>query len=80
MQGKGVIPCAIIVDMESFFIKPNKDFWEKTEFLSELKLSAVNNEDYENAKYLYKTLKMRTLGDLNDLYNTQDVYFINLNY
>ena len=62
--------------MESFFIKPNKDFWEKTEFLSELKLSAVNNEDYENTKYLYKTLKMRTLGDLNDLYNTQDVILL----
>ena len=29
-QGKGVIPYEIIVDMESFFIKPDKDFWEKT--------------------------------------------------
>ena len=62
--------------MESFFIKPDKDFWEKTEFFSELKLSAVNNEDYENSKYLYKTLKMRNLGDLNDLYNTQDVILL----
>ena len=59
--------------MESFFIKPDKDFWEKIEFFSELKLTAVNNKDYENSKYLYKTLKMRSLGDLNDLYNTQDV-------
>ena len=62
--------------MESFFIKPDKDFWEKTEFFSELKLSAVNDEDYENSKYLYKTLKMRNLGDLNDLYNTQDVILL----
>ena len=31
--------------MESFFIKPDKDFWEKTEFFSELKLSPANDED-----------------------------------
>ena len=62
--------------MESFFIKPDKDFWEKIEFFSELKLTAVNNKDYENSKYLYKTLKMRSLGDLNDLYNTQDVILL----
>ena len=59
-----------------FFVKPDKDFSEKTEFFSELKLSAVNDEDYENSKYLYKTLKMRNIGDLNDLYNTQDVILL----
>ena len=62
--------------MESLFIKPDKDFWEKTEVFSELKLSALNDEDYENSKYLYKTLKMLNLGDLNDLYNTQDVILL----
>ena len=31
-QGKGVIPYEIVVDMESFLIKPDKDFWEKTDF------------------------------------------------
>ena len=54
-----------MVDMESFFIKSDKDFWEKTEFFSELKLSAVDDEDYENSKYLDKTLKMHNVGDLN---------------
>ena len=67
-----VIPYEINVDMESFFIKPDKELWEKNEFFSELKLSAVSNINYENSKYLYQTLKMRKLGDLNDLYNTQD--------
>ena len=52
-EGKGVIPYEIIVDMESFFIKPDKEFWEKTEFFSELKLSAVSDENYENSKYHY---------------------------
>ena len=38
---------------------PEKDFWEKTEFFSELKQSAVDDNDYKNSKYLYHTLKMR---------------------
>ena len=62
--------------MQSFFIKPTNDFWEKTEFFSELKQSIVNDDDYENCKYLYQTLKMRNLGDLNDLYNAQDVILL----
>ena len=75
-EGRGVIPFQIIVDMESFFIKPDKEFWEKSEFFSELKLSALDDESYENSKYLYQSLKRRNLGDLNDLYNTQDVILL----
>ena len=75
-EGKGVMLYEIIVDMESFFIQPDKEFWGKTEFFSELKLSAVNDENYKNSKYLYQTLKMKNLGDLNDLYNTQDVILL----
>ena len=62
--------------MESFFLTPEKDFWEKTEFFSNLRQSAVNDDDYENSKYLYYTLKMRNLGDMNDLYNAQDVILL----
>ena len=36
-EGKGIISYEVIVDMESFFIKPENDFWEKSEFFSELK-------------------------------------------
>ena len=75
-EGKCVILYELIVDMQSFFIKPENDFWEKTEFFSELKQSAVNDDDYENSEYLYQTLKMRNLGDLNDLYNAQDVILL----
>ena len=74
-EGKGIIPYEMIIDMQSFFIIPEKDFWEKTECYSDLKQSAVN-DDYENSKYLYHTLKMRHLGDLNDLYNVQDVILL----
>ena len=52
------------------------NFGKKNKFFSELKESAVNDEDYENSKYVYKTLKMRNLRDLNDLYNTQDVILL----
>ena len=48
----------------------------KTEFFSDLKQSAVNDVDYENSKYLYQSLKMRNLGDMNDLYNAQDVILL----
>ena len=41
-----------------------------------LKLSAVSDESYENSKYLYQSLKIRNLGDLNDLYNTQDIILL----
>ena len=74
--GKGIIPYELIINMESFFITPDQDFWEKTGFFSELKQSVVNDEDYEHSKYLYQTLKMRNLGDLNDLYNAQDVILL----
>ena len=36
-EGKGVIPYKMIIDMQSFFITPEKDFWEKTEFYGDLK-------------------------------------------
>ena len=52
-------------------------FGKKTEFYSELKQSAVNDIDYENSKHLYQILKRRNLGNLNDLYNVQDVILLN---
>ena len=75
-DGKGVIPFELIINMESFFLIPENEFWEKTEFFTELKQSAVDDNDYENSKYLYQTLKMRNLGDMNDLYNVQDVILL----
>ena len=62
--------------MESFFLTPEKDFWDKTGFFSKLKQRAVNDKEYENSLYLYKSLKMRNLGDMNDLYNAQDVILL----
>ena len=75
-EGKYIIPYELIIGMDSLFLMPEKDFWEKTEFFSELKQSAVNDDDYENSKYSCHTLRMRNLGDMNDLYNAHDVILL----
>ena len=54
-EGKGIIPYELIIGMESFFL---------TEFFSDLKQSAVNENDNKNSKYLYQTLKMRNLCEI----------------
>ena len=51
-------------------------FFEKPELFSELKQKAVNDSDYQTSFYLYKNLKMRHLGDMNDLYNVQEVILL----
>ena len=75
-ERKGVIPYELIINMDSFFQTPENEFWEKAEFFSELKPTAVNDNGFENSKYLYQTLKMRNLGDMNDLYNAQDAVLL----
>ena len=75
-SGKGVILYELVTTINSFFLKPENEFWSKTEFYSELKQKHVGDEEYEQSKFLYETLKMRHLGDLNDLYNAQDVILL----
>ena len=75
-SGKGVIPYELVTTINSFVLKPESEFWSKTEFYSELKQKHVSDEEYEQSKFLYETLKMRHLGDLNDLYNAQDVILL----
>ena len=60
--------------MNSMFLTPeNNAFFKKIEFYSDLKQKAVSDSDYESSFYLYRTLKMRNLGDKNDLHNAQEV-------
>ena len=75
-EGKRIIPYELIIGMDLLFLTPEKNIWEKTKYFSNLKQSAVNDDNYENSKYLYHTLKMRNLGDMNDLYNAQDVILL----
>ena len=48
-------------------------FFKNSEFYSSLKQKAVSHSDYGSSFFLYKTLKMQNLGDMNDFYNAQDV-------
>ena len=76
-EGKGIIPFGKIVDMNSMILTPENDvFFEKSEFYSDLKQEAVSDSDYESSFFLHKTLKMQNLGDMNDLYNAQDVILL----
>ena len=76
-EGKGIIPYGRIVDMNSMFLTPENDvFFEKSEFYSNLKQKAMSDSDYESSIFLYKTFKMQDLGDMNDLYNAQDVILL----
>ena len=59
------------------FLTPgNNAVFEKTESYSDLKQKAVNDSDDVSSFYLCKTLKMKNLGDMNDLYNDQDVVLL----
>ena len=63
--GKGIIPYELIIQTNSLLLKPEDGkFWSKTEFYSELKMQQVDDQAYENSKFLYTKLKMRHLGDL----------------
>ena len=73
-DSKGIIPYEKIVDANSLCLTlENGVFFEKSEFYSDLKQKSVADGDYDSSLYLYKILKIRNLGDMNDLYNTQDV-------
>ena len=75
-KGKGSIPNERTVDINSLNIVPENEFFEYTEFFSKLNGHNVPLIIYEDMKFLYTILKMRNLGDMNDLYNMQDVILL----
>ena len=76
-EGKAVMPYEKITDIHSLSeVAPEDDFFKHTKFYSSLKQSNISLEEYENVKFLYKKLKMRNIGDMNDLYNVQDMIIL----
>ena len=55
------------------YILSRQEFFDRTEFFNILKQQNVSNKDWKTSFYLWNTLKMRNVSDMNDLYNTQDV-------
>ena len=74
---KGIIFYEKMVSQYSLDLVPeSRDFFQEIQFFSELKQRFVSDDEYENSYYLYKTLRMRNLNDINDLYNAQDVILL----
>ena len=73
-SGKGVIPYQIIKKLNSLELQPeNGDFFEQKDFYSTLNEKNVTDKEYTEVKKFFKIMKMKTLGDLNRVYNFQDV-------
>ena len=70
------MPYEKIININSLETIPEKEFFDHTEFYSKLNGCNISFEIYENMRYLYTILKMRNLGDVNDLYNMQDVILL----
>ena len=70
------MPYEKIIDINNLQLTPENVFFDHTEFFSNLNQCNVSCKNYDNMKYLYTTLKMRRFGDMNDLYNTQDVILL----
>ena len=75
-SGKGMIPYQMITDFSSLEIKPKDDFFKKKDFYSSLKEKDISTEEYENVKKFFKLLRLKTLGDMNRIYNFQDTLIL----
>ena len=72
-SGKGIIPCQMITNLDSLKLKPkNGDFLEKIDFYSSLKEKNITDKEYEDVKKLFKLLNLKTLRNMNKIYNIQD--------
>ena len=75
-SGKAVIPYETVNSFDSLDICPANNFFEIQDFHSSLKNLVISNEKYQQVKKLSLLLKMRHLGDLNNLYNFQDTLIL----
>ena len=67
-DGKSLIPYEKKITTDNLDLKPeNGTVLKKIEFYSYLKQKVVTDEGYENSKFLYTTLQMINLSDMNDL-------------
>ena len=68
-----MISYQMITDFNSLEIKPEHGgFFKHSDFYSSLKERNISNEKYENVKRFFTVLRLKTLGDLNRIYNFQD--------
>ena len=72
-SGKGTIPYGLVSDFDSLSIAlDDGEFFKPHQFYSSMKDSILSEEEYENVKKFYTTLRLKNLGELNQIYNFQD--------
>ena len=60
----------------SFNLQQEEEFFQENNFYSSLKNKVVGDKEYEYVIKLHLKLKMRLIGDLNNLYNFQDTIIL----
>ena len=73
---KGMIPYQVITEFDSLKITPKDGFFDRKDFYSCLKEKDISKEEYENVKKLFTLLRLKTLGDMNRIYNLQDTLIL----
>ena len=71
-SGKGMIPYLMNTYFDSLQIVPEDGFFQYEDFYSSLKEKNISFEEYENVKKFFTVLRLKTLGDLNRIYNFQE--------
>ena len=74
--GKRVIPYEKIKTLEDLDVVPEGEFFSKTKFYSALKNEIIDDEDYENVKRFWRTMHLKNLSELNDIYNFQNTIIL----
>ena len=70
-------PYEMITRYDSLDIKPeNGNFFLPHQFCSTLKDKILTDEEYENIKKFYQTMKLENLVKLNKIYNLQDTIIL----
>ena len=70
---KGVYPYE---QMDSFERFKETCLPEKNAFYSQIKLEGISDEDYEHAKNVFRTFKLKDMGEYHDLYLKCDVLLL----
>ena len=71
-SGKGCFPYETLTGFNSLSATPEDgDFWTIDKFY--LRDEGISQKKWEGCRKLFKILRMRNLGDFNDVYNIQDV-------
>ena len=75
-SGKGMIPYQMITDFESLKITQKDVFFDRKDCYSCLKKKTISEEEYENVKKFFTLLRLKTLGDMNRIYNFQNTLIL----